>query len=290
MKLTNKMSLKSTLALALITTMSASLSLHAVDQQTVKTKDFYINRIATNSKDSLNLERIIAAGLTLRTLSFAGGILTTGGIVLGDLIIALGTLAYGPEMLATYVAVEQLKKAITKEPELSNVMTKNDHKIFNAGKAVLKGPILNYISQAKTIKTEIKKTAQTFISSHPDLIKTIPQKNLEKTLSNYLTTAVSIKTYNETQQKKIEFQKNIKAGILTPVIQSALNFIDKFISEPNLKKSIDLRKKSLIDILYRQYPALGTLETSLQKTTDELFIKIKNLKKQYERNGKDLVK
>lgn len=283
---------RSLVTLTLITALGITTYTNTtVDPQTIKIKDFYINRIATNSKDVINLERIIVAGVTLRTVSAATtSMLTFGGVVLGDTIVALGALAYGPQLLATYIAVKRLEDIIKKQPELNTLMTKDDKKIFNAGKSVLKGAVLNYINERIALNNEIKKTAQTFITDNPELVKTIPQKKLITALVNYFTWSTAIKTYEQTQQKQAEIRANIKAGIFTPIIKTALTFVNTLISEPTLKNNIKSRKKNMSDLIHKKYPDLGKLVVDLQETADELFEKMNVIKKEHERTGKDLTK
>ncbi len=278
---------KSLVTLALITTMSASFTTHAITPQTIKTKDFYINRIATNSKDVINLERIMATGLGLKALFLAGPL----GIVsatLGDIIITLSLLAYGPQLLATFIAVDRLEKTIKKEPELLNTMSTYDKKIFATGKATLKGALLNYIHKQTTIDAEIKKTAESFVTAHPELTTIITQKNLKKAVINYLTWSTDIKTYEETRQKEADIRKNLKAGLFTPIIKTALSFVDKFIAGPAVTTNINTRKKNMDTLLHKKYPDLGKLVASLQTTADQLFEQLKNIKSEHERTGKNL--
>lgn len=278
------------LPLTLTCMVGVSVTTHALDQQVIKTKDFYINRIATNSKDALNLERIITAGLAINAISLAGGTITLSGMLLGNLIISLGVLAYGPEMLATYIAVNRLDQTLKKEPELASYMTKSDTKIFNAGKAVLKGVVLNYINGQVALKNKIKTTAQQFVANHPELTTKTAQKKMVSALTSYLTWATTIKFYEETRQQQADFRKNIKAGFLTPVIQKTLDVMDSIFAQPTLKAEIKTKKKNMDQLIHKTYPALSPLVTELQTTSEKLFEQLKEIKKQYERTGKDLSK
>jgi hypothetical protein len=281
MKHTNKFN-KSILTLALITTIGAATNLQAIDQQTLKIKDFYINRIAINSADALNLERIGKAGGTLLGLSVAAGPLGAGGVILAGTILTLASLAYGPETLATFVAVKRLEEMIKKEPELLTFMSKSDRKVFDNGKAVADGRIATFINKLAAKKTAIKEAAQLFITQNPDLTTDMTEETLLKTVATYLAATTTIKTYEATRQQEAEARKNLKAGLLTPAIKAALAFVDSFIAEPLMKQKINDKKKAIANLL-KKYPEMSDVESALQKTTDELMQRFKEIKEQYAR-------
>jgi hypothetical protein len=271
--------------MVLFSIISTTQPLLALDQQVVKTKDFYIGRINLNSKETLNFERIVSAGLTVNALSLAGGLITASGILVGTFMISVGLVAYGPQLLTTYVSVNRLEQLLKQYPELASFMTKNDTRSLNAGKAVLKGQIGNYIAEQVALKNTIKKTAAQFEIAHQKLLASIPQKKRSDALLSYFSWTTNIKFYEEARQQQAMLRAKAKG-----ITKTTLNVINALIMEPIVMARIALAKKNIDTLVHKKYPVLEKLIMELQAETNTLFAQLKNIKQQHERSSKNFAK
>lgn len=243
--------------------------------QTLKIKKFYINRIAANAKNVMRAVRFIHTGLVIRSISWLGGPYTLAGVILGDLIVGLALLIYGQKMTNTFVATKRLGEILQQHPRVTRAMSKKDWKIFNGGKSVFRGPIVNIMHKKAKINNTTKHMVTVVVQTYPELA----EKKLKQALTEYFTWTTDIKTYQEARKKRQELSKKKT----TPFIKKAVELFDKLITAPSVKKNIERRKNNIQNLLNKTYPALGKLKWFLEYMAETLFQQVKEIRGKHSR-------
>ena len=176
----------------------------AFDPDILAQKDSYVKNLASNASIAYGYRRLIVVGQKIATAGVFTVVGMIPGIVLGDLMLGLGTLGYSSYLWATFVSIAKLDKIAEQHPR---ILTEKDEQIIQIGKDIIKGPGLRFIEKKLAIKSATKNAAQKLINQ----LKIFYKKKDTKLIANYLERFIDVTTYEKLKRQRQEaIKKELK--------------------------------------------------------------------------------